>query len=300
VIRKTLKGLPDLEPEKRALAEEAMLDRAAQDDPSALARFGTRVREMVDPDGQLPPDPDPQRPKRFLQWRMRRDGSMKFAGYVDAEHACRFKAMLEPAQKYRDKDDTRGYAERAGDLFAEILLLAANCPDLPTHNGLKADVALTVSMETLEKAKDDAILNLGNTKLSVGEIRRILCDARILPAVMGGDSKPLDVAVPAHVVPAHIRRGLVLRDRGCTFPGCEKPASISDSHHIRSWIKQNGPTQLENLVLLCGEHHRLIHRSEWTVELVNGWAYFTPPAYIDPLQQPRYNTLHRLRLPTAA
>jgi hypothetical protein len=254
---------------------------------------------MVDPDGPPPPDLDPERPKRFLQWRMRRDGSMAFNGYVDAEHASRFKAMLEPAEKFRDKDDTRGYGERAGDAFAEILLLAANCPDLPTHNGLKADVALTVSMETLEKAKDDAVLNLGDTIMTARDLRRILCDARILPAVMGGDSKPLDVAVPAYVVPAHIRRGLVLRDKGCAFPACEKPASACDSHHVRQWLGGTGPTQLDNLALLCSEHHRLVHNSQWEIKMVEGLPQFIPPAYADPLRRPRYNAIRRPR-PIAA
>jgi hypothetical protein len=88
-------------------------------------------------------------------------------------------------------------------------------------------------METLEQAKADTVLNLGDTSMTARDIRRILCDAHVLPAVMGGESKPLDVAVPSYVVPAHMRRGLVLRDKGCAFPGCEKPASACDSHHLR-------------------------------------------------------------------
>jgi hypothetical protein len=159
-------------------------------------------------------------------------------------------------------------------------------------------MALIVDIEALETKLDDAVLP-GHTSLTVRDARRLACDAHLLPAVMGTNSKPLDVAMPSYVVPAHMRRGLVLRDRGCTFPGCAKPASACDSHHVLEWLR-GGPTELENLVLLCSHHHRLIHRSEWTAKLVNDWAYFTPPAYVDPLQQPRYNPLHRTRLPAAA
>jgi hypothetical protein len=81
----------------------------------------------------------------------------------------------------------------------------------------------------------------GGGQLTAGEARRLACDSHVLPAVMNGNSKPVDVAVPAYVVPAHIGRALVLRDGGCTFPSCDRPASTSDSHHIREWLR-GGPT----------------------------------------------------------
>jgi hypothetical protein len=296
VIRKTLKDLTDFGPGQLADAETVMLGRAAQDDPKALERFGFRVREIIDPDGPRPSDKDPQRPERQLQIHTHRSGVTEFKGYLDPVNG----PLLTTLVKLLDTPlvgevDDRGYAERAADAFVDILKKASNCPDLPTHNGLKTEMALIVDVETLETKLQDAVLP-GQTYLTARDARLLACDAHVLPAVMGGDSKPLDVTVPAYVVPAHIRRGLVLRDRGCAFPGCAKPGSACDSHHIRQWLR-GGPTQLDNLVLLCSHHHRLIHRSEWTVSLVNDWAYFTPPAYIDPLQQPRYNPLHRTRLP---
>jgi hypothetical protein len=291
--------LSDLEPEKRAIAERKMLERAAQDDPRALARYGTRVRDIVDPDGPPPPDTDPQRPERQLQIHTRRSGVTEFKGYLDPATG----PLLTGLVKLLDTPlvgevDDRGYAERAADAFVDILKKASNCPDLPDHNGFKTEMALIVDIEALETKLQDAVLP-GHTKLTARDARRLACDAHVLPAVMSGDSKPLDIASPGYVVPAHMRRGLVLRDRGCAFPGCAKPASACDSHHILEWLR-GGLTELGNLVLLCSHHHRLIHRSEWTVKLVNDWAYFTPPAYVDPQQQPRYNPLHRTRLPAAA
>jgi hypothetical protein len=299
VIRTTLKDLPQLTPEQRAQAEQVMLAQAAEDDPRALARFGARVRDIVDPDGTPPPEDDPVRPARELRRRIRRDGTMEFKGHLDAETAQLFEALLKPF----DKSDPgvaehRGYAERAGDAFADVLKLAANCPDLPTHNGLRTEMAFTVSLETLRNALDDAILP-GESYLAARDARRLACDAHILPAVMDGPSKPLDVAVPAYVVPAHIRRALVLRDQGCTFPSCDRPASVCDAHHIAPWLC-GGLTQIDNLVLLCSQHHRLIHRSEWTVTLINDRAMFTPPAYVDSAQKPRYNGLRRPPQPIAA
>ena len=298
VIRKTLKDLPQLAPEQRAHAEHVLLEQAAEDDPRALARFGARVRDIVDPDGPPPPVDDPVCPERMLQRHIRRDGTMVFTGHLDAETAHLFEALLKPFDKSDPEvPDHRTYTERAGDAFQDVLKLAANCPDLPTHNGLRTEVAFTISLDTLRNALDDVILP-GDSYLAARDARRLACDCHVLPAVMDGPSKPLDIAVPAYVVPAHIRRALVLRDRGCTFPGCDRPASVCDSHHILAWLR-GGPTQLENLILLCGHHHRLIHRSEWTVRLINDRAIFTPPTYVDPHQKPRYNTLRR-QLTTAA
>src|SRR5882724_5327921 len=138
VIHKTLKDLPHLDPEQRAVAEQVMLERAAEDDPAALARFGWRVRDIVDPDGPPPVDNEPQRPERELHRHTRRDGTMDFKGRLDATNAALFNALLTPFEK-REPDDDRGHAERAGDALADVLKMAANCPDLPTHNGLKAE-----------------------------------------------------------------------------------------------------------------------------------------------------------------
>jgi hypothetical protein len=298
VIRKTLDGLPDLEPSQRVMAETEMVKRAAEDDPNALTRFGSRMRDIVDPDGPPPPDPDPKRPPRQFVRHTRRDGVVEFKGYLDPESGHKLEMLMKPFMKPFNEQDDRGHAERAADAFVDVLQLATNCPDLPTHNGLKTEMAFIVDIDKLRATADDTVLP-GQTQLTAAEARRIACDAHVLPAVMGGDSKPLDVGVPSYVTPAHIRRGLVLRDRGCAFPSCDRPAGACDAHHIREWL-QGGPTQLDNLVLLCQYHHRLIHRSEWTVKLVDGWAYFTPPAYVDPLQQPRFNALHRTTLPAAA
>ncbi|TCO45370.1 DUF222 domain-containing protein, partial [Actinocrispum wychmicini] len=221
-IRTTLADLPHLDAEQRATAEQVMLTRAAEDDPKALLRFGARVRDIVDPDGPPPPEEEPIRPARMLRRHIRRDGSMEFKGHLDLESAQLFENLLKPFEKpHPEGNDTRGYAERAGDAFADVLRMAANCPDVPAHNGARTEVAVTISFEQLQQSLDDVLLS-SDPRMTAREARRLACDAHILPAVLDGDSKPLDVAVPAYAAPAHIRRGLYLRDKGCAFPGCER------------------------------------------------------------------------------
>ena len=90
-----------------------------------------------------------------------------------------------------------------------------------------------------------------------------------------------------------LRRLLELRDRGCAFPGCNRPPPWCHAHHITPY-SQGGPTTLTNGVLLCGHHHRLIHQGHWKIHLTpDHTPQFTPPDWIDPHQQPLRN--HRIR-----
>jgi len=77
-------------------------------------------------------------------------------------------------------------------------------------------------------------------------------------------------------------RALVLRDQRCAFPGCTTPAAWCHAHHIVHWA-DGGSTALDNLVLACPHHHRLLHHSPWEVEIgADGLPIFTPPAWVTP------------------
>ncbi|MGH3862262.1 HNH endonuclease signature motif containing protein, partial [Actinokineospora sp.] len=111
------------------------------------------------------------------------------------------------------------------------------------------------------------------------------CDSAVIPYVMGGATRPLDIGRMRYTIPTHLRRALILRDQGCAFPGCDRRPRSCHGHQSRHWA-HGGPTALDNLVLLCGQHHRLIHNSDWAVTIVDGLPEFTPPAYLDPYRRP--------------
>jgi Domain of unknown function (DUF222)/HNH endonuclease len=88
--------------------------------------------------------------------------------------------------------------------------------------------------------------------------RRLACDASLTRVVLGPESQPLDVGRRTRLIPPAVRTALVVRDRGCTHPGCDRGPQWTDAHHIQHWA-DGGSTSLENLVLLCREHHRSVH-----------------------------------------
>ncbi|WP_419554565.1 HNH endonuclease signature motif containing protein [Candidatus Poriferisodalis sp.] len=96
------------------------------------------------------------------------------------------------------------------------------------------------------------------TELSGAELRKLACDAQVVPVVMGGASEVLDVGRASRTIPPSIRRALIARDQGCVWPGCERAPIHCDGHHIQHWI-DDGPTCLANLALLCHSHHHRLH-----------------------------------------
>jgi hypothetical protein len=103
----------------------------------------------------------------------------------------------------------------------------------------------------------------------------------------------LDVGREQRTVTAGQWAALVVRDRGCAFPGCTRPAEWCIAHHIVHWA-DGGPTDLDNLVLLCGYHHRVVHHSGWQVIMAaDRHPQFLPPPWVDPDQTPRRNNRPR-------
>jgi hypothetical protein len=112
----------------------------------------------------------------------------------------------------------------------------------------------------------------------------------VIPVVCNGDSVPLDLGRAQRLVPDRLRSALVARDRCCTFPGCDQPARMTQAHHLRHW-SDGGLTNVDNLVLLCHAHHRVIHGSEWTITMIHGLPHFIPPRWVDREQKPMRNML---------
>jgi hypothetical protein len=112
------------------------------------------------------------------------------------------------------------------------------------------------------------------------------CDAVLIPAILNSVGMVEAMGRSTRAIPRRLRRALVARDRGCAFPGCDRPAGWCQGHHIVHWA-HGGPTDLDNLVLVCAHHHRVIHHGGWAVHIgANGLPVFTPPRWIDPDQTP--------------
>jgi hypothetical protein len=98
-------------------------------------------------------------------------------------------------------------------------------------------------------------------RVLAGLHQRLRAAMALLPPVLGGAPRqPLEVGRATRVVQPAQRAALAVRDGGCVFPGCERPLSWCDAHHLHHWV-DGGPTDLSNLALLCRAHHRVVMRA---------------------------------------
>ena len=128
--------------------------------------------------------------------------------------------------------------------------------------------------------------------VTAATIRKIACDADIIPVLLGTQGRILDIGRTTRLFPPHLRKAITARDQGCTFPGCTIPAPWCEAHHITYWSK-GGTTSADNGTLLCSHHHHLTHREQWTIQPRNGVPWFIPPPHLDPTQTPRRNHYFR-------
>ncbi|XKQ76871.1 DUF222 domain-containing protein [Paenarthrobacter ilicis] len=213
--------------------------------------------------------------------------------------------------------DRRSRAQKLLDGLVGACSLAMSTGKLPANGGLKPHVMVTIDHRDLlhhltptnprqsnprqsntGPASTRTATNPTSTAIATftgpihpNTIRKIACDADILPVLLGTGSEILDIGRTTRIFPPHIRKAITARDGGCTFPDCTMPAPWCEAHHITYW-SQGGTTGTHNGTLLCSHHHHLIHKEQWRIDMTTGAPWFIPPPHIDPHQTPRRNHHH--------
>jgi len=142
---------------------------------------------------------------------------------------------------------------------------ATNGEDLRVGRRLPpAQISVLIGLDALRGRTDEMGLTDAGVELPPHVVRRLACDAEIIPMILGGPGGPADAGRSSRTVPLRLRRLLIARDRHCQWPGCDQPPSRCDAHHIHHWT-DGGPTDLDNLVLLCHRHHHHLHQHGYTM-----------------------------------
>jgi hypothetical protein len=309
-VVKAVQNLPKTVPaDVPARAEQFLLGHAETLDAQALAALGRALKDKyTDPDD----DPGDPADRRRLRLTDTPHDTVELRGELDHETAGLLRSALDPLSRPVPGPDgaldPRTADQRRADGLADLLHRAATAGTLPSTGGVRPQVTVTVDLHRLLHGTGPAPEDSWGVPLSQATLERICCDADITRIVFGPDSVPLDPGTrriakrsdgsggrALRLVPAHIRKAVVARDRCCAFPGCDRPASWCEVHHVAHWTRDHGETKLDNLVLLCGRHHRTVHHTEWQVRIAaDGLPEFLPPAWIDPQRTPRRNP-HRRR-----
>ncbi|MGH3468074.1 MAG: DUF222 domain-containing protein, partial [Thermocrispum sp.] len=205
--------------------EKTLVEVAAECEPRHVRRLGRHTLALLDPDGPEPRvDDDLAQPKRELYLQKRRDGRYGFTGILDHETGHTLEQLLSPLSKPRPaadgERDARSPQQRRGDGFAELIDLLPRATDRPSEGGERPTMVVTLRLADLTvdgrtRIEDGRPVLADGTPISIGQARRIACDAQIIPAVLGGDSEVLDLGRTHRLVTPAQRRALNLRDRGC-------------------------------------------------------------------------------------
>ena len=292
---------PDLDPADVEHAEELLTDHAAILNPADLRRFAHAVVNAADPDGPEPVDDQSQQDRRYMELKQRRDGMWHLQGRLTNILGAQLNAILDPLAKPRntsidDPDgttttipDPRPSMQRLHDALEEACAKLLKSADLPSVGGIPASVIVTITLEDL-LAKAGLAETSDGTQLNFDQLCRIADEADIWPLILNPHGVPLALGRTQRLASKGQTLALTARDGGCSFPGCTHPPQWCDRHHIVDWIL-GGPTDLNNLTLLCRYHHTHFLQKGWTCRInPDGLPEWTPPKWVDPEQRPHTNT----------
>jgi hypothetical protein len=189
------------------------------------------------------------------------DGCVLVKGILDKVGGAALRTALEPLAKRAGKDDDRNYDRRLGDALVDLAVhaLDSGAPNQRPH------LQVTTSLETLLGLTGAPAAEMEfSLPISAKAVERLACDCTVTRILLGSDSTVIDVGRAKRVISGPQRKALRVRDQGCVWPGCDRPASFTSGHHLAHWI-HGGPTDLSNLCLLCFRHHRMVHEGEWQI-----------------------------------
>jgi Domain of unknown function (DUF222) len=239
-------------------AEHILVEAAGRLDPQQLQIAADHLKHYFAPEGALR-DANSEHDRRALYISPLLDG-FRIDGHLDREGGACVVAALEALLPPRGADDTRTPAQRRADALVELARQRMEAA------GGRPHISMIVRAETLAGRAAAPGGELDRAGIVPGETaRRIACDASLSIITVDGNDRLLDVGRARRTNPPSIRRALVARDRGCRFPGCDRPAEWTDSHHLKHWA-HGGKTNMANQVLLCRRHHRLPHEGGWRLE----------------------------------
>jgi hypothetical protein len=267
-------------PLRPAFDERALLAKARGHSVLELRHDCAHFRHAADPRRFLAEQVE-QVEARFLELKTIEGGALSLRGYLDSEAGATLRAALEPLARPTGEGDDRRRERRCADALVELAGHALDTGLLPQHAGQRPHLQVTATLATVQgrEGAPAAELDLGGP-IAAETARRLGCDAGVTRVVFGADSAVLDVGRATRVPATATRRAVQARDRGCVWPGCHRPASWGELHHLRHWA-QGGSTDLANLVLICRAHHWKVHEGGWRLIRTDAGVLALPPVADD-------------------
>jgi Domain of unknown function (DUF222)/HNH endonuclease len=303
--------------------DHTLRDLAPHARPAEMRRAAAKLQACHDEDS-VAKDAAHVHDSRYLTVSRTFGDAYHLDGLLEPEAGAALVTALDALTPRRGTEDTRSLGQRRADALTELTELGLRSGKLPDLGGDRPRLTLLVQVPTAAALPEDPVpagrteavepacrvtalgagdrVLIGTDALIPAEtVRRLTCCADISLATVNEWGEPLNLYLTSRFPNVPQRRALVIRDGGCVFPGCDRPPAHCQVHHIRYW-SAGGPTNLDNLALICWFHHHLLHEGGWRLERIPPRAGSTghppqPPGWLATAADGRQ--LRELRQPAA-
>jgi hypothetical protein len=297
----------------RDIAEESLVDTARTCTADEVGVQARAWREALDPDG-IEPREEQIYARRSLVFGRESNGVRTIRGSLVGTDAALLQAAFDEAEKrgavprFLSHDDEarvvrtvtgadgeerteivdgRSRDQRRYDVFVGLLTAGVRASaGGPVGSRSTAQVTATITLEELSEGKGVGWIDGAEEPVSAATMQQLACANGKATVIVGDNGEPLYLYRGRRYFTEQQMRALMVRDGGCVWPGCHSAAAWCDGHHILEFDADRGPTDIDNGVLLCPHHHRMLHHSEYEMRMIGGRPYLVPPAFIDASRTP--------------
>lgn len=228
-----------------------------------------KALRLVKPAKDLADDEQRQRNSRSLHSIPWENGNTEYRLILDPEGSAIFdtaiSALSAPDSHCDSEPDPRPASRRRADALLMLIQRAVSAPGKAPKTE-KAQLLITIGLQDLiEQVRGTGQTTTGHV-LSPQTLRRMACEAAIIPTVLGSDDEILSMGRKERLFTPAQRKALYHRDQGCSFPHCTIEPTWCDAHHVIHWL-DHGPTNLDNGALLCPRHHTHVHDKDLTATI---------------------------------
>jgi hypothetical protein len=242
-----------------AFEEGKLLPLATESTPGKFYFQALHYRHAVDAEAYRQEQCAQEEVDHRLQVSTVESGHLLINGVLEPVGGAAVRSALEALARPSGAHDHRPREARLADALVELATA-----------GKPVNLQVTASVETLKNLAGAAGGEMEfSLPINAASVQRLACDCAVTRVLLDQDSLTIDVGRATRKIPVALRKALNLRDQHCRWPGCERPASYCDGHHLQHWIF-DGPTELANVVLLCKRHHRMVHEGGWQLVKVEG------------------------------
>ena len=280
-------ALRTLPAELRETVEPHLVERARCHPPEEIAAFLDELLEALGIDKAGAVARERRHGERGVDLSRTLAGARVIGGTLTPDVADELERALAHAAGPGDRTDPRTLRQRRHDALGAIAAAYLAHNGVPSFNGAPRTVIITMDLDTLlDQLRQQWIDLPTGATISAGTARRLACDAKLVPMVLGGAGEILDIGQADSEFTVAIRRAAYQRDHGrCAFPDCRNP--VSELHHI-VFRRHRGPTSIDNAAWLCSYHHWLVHEHNWTLTRLPDSSYlWTGPQGQQRIRDPR-------------